>query len=150
MKYAIVRNNKVSEILTEEAYKTLNSTVKAMCQVVPENVGNNWKLVNDDWVEPDPMPEPKPIYRSLTKLEFVRLIKEHGGTTNQMIVDAKKNTNLEFFWLMFDLTDKIHRYDTEIDEGLDALVELKYLPNGKQSVLDNWSTVQASNHLKNI
>jgi len=138
MKYASIRNNKAAEVVTEEAYETFNPTVKAMFQEVPDKVEAEWKLVDGNWVEPDPRPEPEPRYKSISKLEFVRLLKEHGGSTNQMVVDAKKDANLEFFWLMFDLANSIDRNDPEIEEGLDALVEFNYLPNGKHSVLNNW------------
>tara|TARA_B100000929_G_scaffold160498_1_gene126936 strand:- start:749 stop:1024 length:276 start_codon:yes stop_codon:yes gene_type:complete len=76
--------------------------------------------------------------KSLTKLEFVRHLKAFGGTSKEQILEASKDTNLEFFWLMFDMATTLEKNDPEIQEGLDALVELGYLPEGKVAVIDNW------------
>lgn len=76
--------------------------------------------------------------QSLTKLQFVRLIKSAGGTTNEQVVAAYKDPALEFFWLMFELATSVERDDPEIAEGLGALEQLGYLPNGTQAVLDGW------------
>jgi hypothetical protein len=76
--------------------------------------------------------------RSLTKLEFIRLISSKGGATPQNILDAYKDPNLAYFWLMFEVSTGVSRSDPEVREGLGAIDSLGYIPNGKQAVLDNW------------
>ena len=138
MKYARLSNNIAVEVVTDAEYATFNATVKAMFQEVPAEVDRKWRLIDGEWQAPGPEPEPEPTYQSLTKLQFVRLIKQHGGTTNEQVVAAYRDEQLAFFWLMFELATSVERDDPEISEGLAALEQLGYLPNGAQAVLDGW------------
>jgi len=140
MKYARLINSKAAEVVSQEAYETFNDIVKAMFEEVPEQVGVNWKFVDGSWVEPDPKPEPKPIPQKLTKLQFIHHIQEHGGTSKSDVSAAYKDPELEYFWLIFDIATEVEKSDPEIDEALGVFETQGYLPNGAQSVLDNWPT----------
>jgi len=85
-----------------------------------------------------PSDYPQPGYMPHTKLQFVRLIQAEGGTTKEQVTAAHKEEQLAFFWLMFELATSVERDDPEISEGLAALEQLGYLPNGAQAVLNGW------------
>ena len=140
MKYARLSNDVVIEVVTDVEYATFNDTVKAMFQEVQEQVDRKWRLIDGEWQAPEPDPEPAPEYESLTKLQFVRLIKDQGGTSNEQVVAAYRDEQLAFFWLMFEIATSVERDDPEIAEGLGVLEQLGYLPNGAQAVLDGWPT----------
>jgi len=141
MKYAKVVDNLVQECVDDAAYETFNDTVKAMFQEVPSYVERRWKLIDNEWVEPDPKPEPEPVPKQLTKLQFIRHIQEHGGTTKSNVTSAYKDPELEYFWVIFEVATEIEKDDPDTQESLEVFETQGYLPNGVQPVLDNWPTV---------
>jgi len=97
-----------------------------------------YKVV-DKPVKEEP-PQRDPIPQKLTKLQFIRHIQEHGGTSKSDVSAAYKDPELEYFWLIFDIATEVEKSDPEIDEALGVFETQGYLPNGAQSVLDNWPT----------
>lgn len=78
-------------------------------------------------------------YAELSRVEFLDALQEHGGATDANLVSSRQDSNLEAFWLKFDLANTIERDDAKTQAGLNALVSLGYLDAaGKQAVLDNW------------
>lgn len=80
-------------------------------------------------------------FKRLTQIEFVRLCLSVGGMTQTMLGQAKADSNLAGLWVILELSQFIERNAPEMAGGLDALVALGYLPNGKQAVLDGWPKV---------
>jgi len=138
MKYARLANNKAIEVVSSEAYETFNDTVKAMFQEVPSYVKKRWEMIDNEWVEPDQKPDPKPIPKQLSKLQFIRHIQEHGGTTKSNVTSAYKDPELEYFWIMFDVATTVGKDDPDTQEALQVFETKGYIPNGLKSVLDNW------------
>lgn len=107
---------------------------------------NNNIVANADFVEKHypgdyellPDPPPVPIFRSLTKLEFVRLCETAGGMTKEITVQAVKDPEMEYFWLLFEMAEKIKKDSPDTEAALAAMEQLGYLPEGAQAVLENW------------
>lgn len=74
----------------------------------------------------------------LTKLQFIRLLQQHGGLTIQKTVEATVDPNLAYFWFLSEITGAFEYEDESLGAGLDALYALGYIPNGKQAIMDNW------------
>jgi len=107
----------------------------AVLDAVEAGVKIGWIKDGNIYVAP---PEPDPVYRAVTQVEFVRLCMGAGGMTTTMLVACKNDENMQAFWIMFGLAKELHKDDPEIEPGLGALAALGYLPNGAQAVLDGW------------
>jgi hypothetical protein len=78
-------------------------------------------------------------YKSLSKLEFINHLLANG-LTNEELVAARNDTNLQVFWIKLEFTSTVEKSNSDLLTGLDALVVLNYLTEEqKQSVLDNWA-----------
>lgn len=80
-------------------------------------------------------------HMQLTKLQFVRLLQEHGGMSTEHTVNASEDINLKYFWVLVDMTGGFDYEDPSLQPGLELLESLGYIPNGIQAILDNWPTL---------
>ena len=115
------------EILNDNG--SVLNVINASQSFVDEQYPGRYRLV-DEVVPVAPKP--------LTQLEFIRLCRSAGGSTPEMIVAAKKDALLEYMWMEFQMAHGVEKGDPGTAEGLSALQELGYLPNGAQAVLDAW------------
>lgn len=80
-------------------------------------------------------------YKPLSQLELIRLIRATCEILPDRIMQAKADTNLTYFWMVFDLAGNLKRTDSDLIEGIQTFELLGYLPEGgAQTVLDAWPT----------
>lgn len=79
---------------------------------------------------------PRP--KSLNQLQFIELCQEFGGITDELLVSANEDIRLKPFWIKFSYTPEIWIDDYRTISALDVLEVLGYLPNGKDSIINNW------------
>ena len=84
---------------------------------------------------------PEPTYAALSPVGFVRLCMSAGGMTPEQLVRSKADANLAAMWIMFEMANEVSRDDLEVAQGLGAMEQLGYLPNGAEAVLSGWPQV---------
>ncbi|SOE00695.1 hypothetical protein [Caenispirillum bisanense] len=114
----------------------------------PDAVRQGWALVDGEWVapppppdiEPAPPPPPSPAPpRSLSKLEFARLLVSAGGMTMEGVRLAREDPVLATMWFVLDLAQAVERDDADTLAGLDAMVATGHLTaEGRAAVLAEW------------
>lgn len=91
-----------------------------------------------------PIDNPKPdkpiVYKNISQIDFIDLCQEHGGMTDDLLVQSKEDASLKALWIKFDLAGRLPKDSDKVTNGLTALENAGYLPDGKQKVLDNWPT----------
>lgn len=92
-------------------------------------VGGAWESVE---IAATPQP--------LDEAALIDLCQEFGGMTDELLVEVYENTLLKAFIIKLKASRTILPTDQRTLDGLTVLESLGYLPNGKQSVLDNWPT----------
>ena len=81
---------------------------------------------------------PEPTYAALSPVGFVRLCMSAGGMTPEQLVRSKADANLAAMWIMFEMATEVARGDPEVAQGLGAMEQLGYLPNGAEAMLEAW------------
>lgn len=141
MKYARIANNIVVETVYPEAYATFNTTVQDMFQECPEHITQGWKLIDGNWVEPDPEPEPEPIHKPLTRLEFETHAQTAAGLTNAEFLAALQDPNLALMWHRLSIATQVERDSDLTQNGLSAMVAAGHLTEEQvQEINDTWPT----------
>lgn len=74
----------------------------------------------------------------LSKTQFVKLCQRAGGTSDTMLVQARADEQLSAMWIKIELADRVEKADPDLQEGLQALEALGYLPNGADAVMSSW------------
>ena len=141
MKYARISNTIVVETVYDEQFNTFNDTVQAMFQPCPEQIEQNWKLIDGDWVEPDPIPEPEPVYKSLTRLEFETHAQTAAGLTDLEFLAALQDPNLALLWHRVSIAERVKRDNDLTQNGLNSMVAAGHLTEAQvEAINDSWPT----------
>lgn len=98
------------------------------------------------WVVRDLTPDeiaalqpPPPAPRPLTRLQFVALVQQAGGMTDEQLVAATDDPVLRALWIKLDLATAVELTDPATTAGLQAMQALGHLPDA-QAVIDAWPT----------
>lgn len=106
---------------------------------LPVSPGTAW--VNGAF-DVEPLPDPEPAPRELSRMEFVNLVQTAGGMSDEQLVAAHGDTNLAAMWLKLQLAAAVDRDDPNTAAGLGGLEALGYLPNGAAAVIEAWPVVR--------
>lgn len=82
---------------------------------------------------------PPPAPRALTRLQFVTLVQQAGGMTDEQLVAAHEDPNLKPLWIKLTMATAVERDDPATTAGLQAMQALGHLPSA-QAVTDAWPT----------
>lgn len=141
MKYARITGNIVVETVYPEAYATFNTIVQDMFQECPEHITQGWKLIDGSWVEPDPIPEPEPVYKTLTRLEFENHTQTAVGLTDAQFLAALQDPNLALLWHRLSIATQVERDSDLTKSGLTSMVTAGHLTDAQVVIInDTWPT----------
>jgi hypothetical protein len=78
-------------------------------------------------------------YVPLSRIDFFRLLTAAGGLTQANLVAARSDAALEAFWILLELTERVHRDAPEIGPALAGLEGLGYIEaGGAVAILAAW------------
>lgn len=141
MKYARILDNFVTEVVGLEAYATFNTEVQSLFQECPEYIAQDWKLIDGSWVEPDPIPEPEPVYKTLTRLDFEVHVQTAAGLTDAQFLAALQDPNLALLWHRLSIATSIDRDSDLTKNGLTSMVSAGHLTEAQVvAINDTWPT----------
>ena len=141
MKYARISNTIVVETVYDEQFNTFNDIVQAMFQPCPEHIERDWKLIDGNWVEPDPIPEPEPVYKPLTRLEFETHAQTAANLTDAEFLAALQDPNLALMWHRLSIAERVERDNDLTQNGLAAMVAAGHLTEEQVTTInDSWPT----------
>ena len=140
MIFVIVENGVVKNRIEAPDQVTADSVAGGALAISDSTAQIGWSYDGTVFTPPPVVPVvPQPVVpKPLTQLEFIRLCRSAGGSTPEMIVTAKTDPALAYMWMEFEMAHGVEKGDPSTAEGLGALQELGYLPNGTQAVLDAW------------
>jgi hypothetical protein len=145
MKYARMSNSTVVETAHDAAYSTFNLVVKEMFQPCPEHIERNWKLIDGDWVEPDPIPETEPVYKPLTRLEFETHAQTAANLTDLEFLAALQDPNLALLWHRVSIAERVERDNDLTQNGLNSMVAAGHLTEEQvEAINDSWPTEEST------
>lgn len=138
MKVAIDKNDDgiIDNIIEAESLEAAAALLPSdtVLDAVSEGVQIGWvKQENGTYAAPPP---PRPVYKNLTRLEFVTLCRTAGGMVSPAA--AVNDPDLADFWVIFQLAESIPKDSQDMAYGIAALDAQGHIPNGAQAVMDAW------------
>lgn len=84
------------------------------------------------------IPTPNLIPIPLTEIGFITLCQEAGGMTDAQLVACKSDPIFAAMWIKFQAAPEISLSDKRVSDGISALGQAGYLPNGAEVVAAAW------------
>lgn len=135
MRVAIIVNNTVHNIVEASSVAVAKAAYPGSTAFEAAGVDIGWTKQGSNWAPPQVPSQP----RSLTHLEFIDHVQEHGDVSDAGLVSAKADPLLAAFWIKFDIATAFERDNATTQQGLAALVATGHLTEpARQTIIDEW------------
>lgn len=126
----------VSNVIEGDSIEAVQALLPGATLFEAGGVGVGWVSAPGGGYGPPPDAEPE--YVKLDSAALIHLFETAGGMTPAMVVACKSDPNMEYFWILLQVSPHTSRENQQLPSALSGMEALGYLPDGAQAVLDAW------------